>query len=141
MTTALLFSCGLASQIISSFSSVHIGYFIYSLLIAHHKPEQITLSVIDGKDTSRVIYRSQFIYTAAPQHYIAELLVQSVSGTPQLDALMSFVPPLNNKAEIAAFDAKLTASFSSIALPRDWTLVGYDLKSECSSLMLHVSTM
>jgi len=80
-----------------------------------------------------VIYRRQFIYTAAPQHFIAELLVQSVSGTPQLDALMSFVPPLNNKGELASFDDKLTASFSSIALPRDWTLMGYEnLKSEYS---------
>lgn len=95
---------------------------------AHHKPEQVTLSVIIK---SRVIYRSYFLYTAAPEHYIAELLVQSVSGTPQLDALLSFVPSLKTSADLAAFDSKLTSTFSAIALPRDWTLVGYkNLKSE-----------
>lgn len=77
-----------------------------------------------------MIYRSHFVYAAAPEHYIAELLVQSVSGTPQLDALLSFVPPLKTKADLAAFDNKLTVMFSAIALPRDWTLVGYkNLKS------------
>lgn len=92
----------------------------------------MTLSIIiNSGEISRVIYRSHFIYTAAPEHYIAELLVQSVSGTPQLDALLSFVPPLKTKADLAAFDSKLTLTFSAIALPRDWTLVGYsNRKSE-----------
>jgi len=101
------------------------------LLTAHHKPEQVTLSVIiNSREKSRVIYRSHFIYAAAPEHYIAELLVQSVSGTPQLDALLSFVPPLKTKADLTAFDNKLTVTFSAIALPRDWTLIGYkNLKS------------
>ena len=86
--------------------------------------------IVDSKKKSRVIYRSHFLYTAAPEHYIAELLVQSVSGTPQLDALLSFVPPLKTKTDLAAFDDKLTVTFSAIALPRDWTLVGYrNLKS------------
>ena len=86
--------------------------------------------IVDNKKKSRVIYRSHFLYTAAPEHYIAELLVQSVSGTPQLDALLSFVPPLKTKADLAAFDDKLTVTFSAIAIPRDWTLVGYrNLKS------------
>lgn len=123
----------LYSLVASLFRICTNNYIIFELFVltAHDRPEQVTLSIIvKTRRKSRVIYRSHFLYTAAPEHYIAELLVQSVSGTPQLDALLSFVPPMKTKADLNAFDDKLTATFSAIALPRDWTLVGYrNLKS------------